>query len=100
MQGLWRGLGLGLGKTKLVPHDGEAGWEKKPVRSWRMGDAYEKKMAHHEGIKQLWETKWKFPVSCRRIRGGKETPEMDRTDRAAIVLDFSISLPRWKIRGF
>ena len=63
MQGLWRGFGLGLGKTKFV-EDGEAGLPKKEVRSWRMGkEAYEKKMVHHEGIKQLWESKWKFPVS-------------------------------------
>jgi hypothetical protein len=65
MQGLWRGLGLGLGKSKFV-EDGEAGLTKKEVRSWRMGkEAYEKKMPHHEGIKQLWESKWKFPVSFR-----------------------------------
>jgi len=63
MQGLWRGLGLGLGKSKFV-EDGDAGRPSKEVRSWRMGkEAYEKKMVHHEGIKQLWESKWKFPVS-------------------------------------
>jgi hypothetical protein len=62
MQGLWRGFGLGLGKMKLMEGDGGSD---KEVRSWRMGkEAYEKKMAHHEGIKQLWESKWKFPVSC------------------------------------
>ncbi|KUJ19594.1 alpha/beta-hydrolase [Mollisia scopiformis] len=26
-------------------------------------EAYEKKMAHHEGMKQLWETKWRFPCT-------------------------------------
>jgi len=76
MQGLWRGLGLGLGKTKFVGGDGAAGLEKKEVRSWRMGEAYEKKMAHHEGIKQLWESKWKFPVSYRR----KERKHPKRTN--------------------
>jgi len=49
MQGLWRGLGFS------AKHE--------EARSWRMGkEAYEKKMIHHEGIKQLWESKWKFPV--------------------------------------
>lgn len=37
--------------------------EPEKVRIWRMGDAYEKRMVHHEGIKQLWESKWRFPVS-------------------------------------
>jgi hypothetical protein len=64
MQGLWRGFGLGFGKIKFVEGDSEVGFEKKDMRSWRMGrDAYEKKMLHHKGIKQLWESKWKFPVS-------------------------------------
>jgi hypothetical protein len=56
---------LGLGKMKLL--EGDGGSDKKEVRSWRMGkEAYEKKMVHHEGIEQLWESKWKFPVSCWR----------------------------------
>jgi len=34
-----------------------------PSRKWLMGDeAFEARMPHHEGIKALWETKWKFPV--------------------------------------
>ena len=42
------GLG-GLGKTP---------------QNWLMGKgAFEARMPHHEGIKALWETKWKFPVS-------------------------------------
>ncbi|KAK3951159.1 Alpha/Beta hydrolase protein [Pseudoneurospora amorphoporcata] len=42
------GLG-GLGKTP---------------RNWLMGNgAFEARMPHHEGIKALWETKWKFPCS-------------------------------------
>jgi hypothetical protein len=28
-----------------------------------MGDAFVKRMPHHQGIRALWETKWKFPVS-------------------------------------
>ncbi len=29
--------------------------------------AFETRMPHHEGIKALWETKWKFPVrACHR----------------------------------
>jgi hypothetical protein len=66
MQGLWRGFGLGLGKTKFVEDDG-GGLGQKKARSWRMGkEAYERKMVHHQGIKQLWESKWKFPVSFSR----------------------------------
>ncbi|KAF8851754.1 alpha/beta-hydrolase [Acephala macrosclerotiorum] len=26
-------------------------------------EAYEKKMPHHQGMKQLWETKWRFPCT-------------------------------------
>ncbi|CAK7568362.1 MAG: hypothetical protein SEPTF4163_006350 [Sporothrix epigloea] len=33
-------------------------------RSWRMGNAaFEARMPHHDGIKALWETKWKFPCT-------------------------------------
>ncbi|RDL38656.1 uncharacterized protein BP5553_02996 [Venustampulla echinocandica] len=28
---------------------------------WRLGDKFEARMPHHDGIKALWETKWKFP---------------------------------------
>ena len=32
-------------------------------RHWMMGkEAFERRMPHHDGIKALWETKWKFPV--------------------------------------
>ena len=38
--------------------------EEKEKRSWLMGaEAFERRMPHHDGIKALWETKWKFPVS-------------------------------------
>jgi hypothetical protein len=34
------------------------------AKTWIMGtEAFERRMPHHEGIKALWETKWKFPVS-------------------------------------
>lgn len=34
-----------------------------PNRAWIMGrEAFEKVMPHHQGIKELWETKWQFPV--------------------------------------
>ncbi|CAL3973402.1 unnamed protein product [Diplocarpon coronariae] len=36
--------------------------DQKP-RAWRMGDAYEQRLAHHDGIKQLWESKWRRPCS-------------------------------------
>ncbi|KAG7122341.1 Heptaketide hydrolyase ayg1 like protein [Verticillium longisporum] len=33
-------------------------------RAWLMGkEAFETKMPHHEGIKALWETKWRFPCT-------------------------------------
>ncbi len=33
-------------------------------RSWLMGSAaFEARMPHHDGIKALWETKWKFPCT-------------------------------------
>lgn len=32
-------------------------------RSWIMGSKFEAKMPHHQGIKALWETKWKFPCT-------------------------------------
>ncbi|KAK0723684.1 Alpha/Beta hydrolase protein [Apiosordaria backusii] len=33
-------------------------------REWLMGkEAFEAVMPHHEGIKALWETKWKFPCT-------------------------------------
>jgi len=36
----------------------------KSSRHWLMGEeAFETRMPHHEGIKALWETKWRFPVS-------------------------------------
>jgi len=42
-----------------------------PARRWLMGTkAFEARMPHHDGIKALWETKWKFPVS--KTKSGKE----------------------------
>ncbi|KAI1422707.1 Alpha/Beta hydrolase protein [Xylaria sp. FL1777] len=37
----------------------------RPVpETWKMGtEAFERRMPHHEGIKALWETKWRFPCS-------------------------------------
>ncbi len=66
---------MGFGKNEHVDGDGE---EKKDVRSWRMGrEAYEKKMVHHEGIKQLWESKWKFPVGLHsKERNRKKRKEL------------------------
>jgi hypothetical protein len=31
-------------------------------KNWIMGEKFEARMAHHHGIKELWEKKWKFPV--------------------------------------
>lgn len=35
-------------------------------RTWTLGDKFEAKFPHHEGVKALWETKWKFPVDASR----------------------------------
>lgn len=44
--------------------DGGLGGLGKTPKNWIMGNgAFEARMPHHEGIKALWETKWKFPVS-------------------------------------
>ncbi len=71
MLGCRNALALGMGKVELLgDEDGKVSGKLAPdiqvmeVKNWRMGkEAYERKMPHHEGIKQLWETKWKFPVS-------------------------------------
>ncbi|KAK0717232.1 Alpha/Beta hydrolase protein [Lasiosphaeria miniovina] len=35
-----------------------------PARHWIMGsEAFNARMKHHDGIKALWETKWKFPCT-------------------------------------
>ncbi|KAL1842807.1 hypothetical protein VTJ49DRAFT_4136 [Mycothermus thermophilus] len=37
---------------------------KSATRNWIMGaEAFERRMPHHDGIKALWETKWKHPCS-------------------------------------
>ena len=49
-----------MGSTGTNILEGEGG----PARQWLMGTkAFEARMPHHDGIKALWETKWKFPVS-------------------------------------
>ena len=41
---------------KLAGSDGE--------RNWIMGaEAFARRMPHHDGIRALWETKWKFPCT-------------------------------------
>lgn len=49
-----------MGSTgQIIPEDNGV-----PARQWLMGTkAFEARMPHHDGIKALWETKWKFPVS-------------------------------------
>jgi hypothetical protein len=31
-------------------------------RRWILGDEFDARMPHHDGIKALWETKWEVPV--------------------------------------
>jgi hypothetical protein len=38
--------------------------EAEQPRVWAMGkEAFERRMPHHDGMKALWETKWKFPCT-------------------------------------
>ncbi len=47
-----------------TPAAAEENSREKPPRNWIMGaEAFERRMPHHDGIKALWETRWKFPVS-------------------------------------
>ncbi|KLU90742.1 hypothetical protein MAPG_10594 [Magnaporthiopsis poae ATCC 64411] len=51
----------------MSPHkvdDVDAAPKPSSGRSWMMGaEAFERRMPHHDGIKALWETKWKIPCS-------------------------------------
>ncbi|KAK4133471.1 alpha/beta-hydrolase [Trichocladium antarcticum] len=50
----------------MSPHrtQGVADGQAKGSRNWTMGaEAFERRMPHHNGIRALWETKWKFPCS-------------------------------------
>ncbi|KAH7358647.1 Alpha/Beta hydrolase protein [Plectosphaerella cucumerina] len=48
----------------MSPHVTYEEKEQAMERSWMMGkEAFERQMPHHESIKALWETKWKFPCS-------------------------------------
>ena len=35
----------------------------KPQR-WILGEKFQYRSGHHESIKALWESKWKFPVNA------------------------------------
>ncbi|KAK4143537.1 esterase FrsA [Dichotomopilus funicola] len=48
--------------TRAAAASGKDG-EKAP-KQWIMGaEAFEQRMPHHNGIKELWETRWKFPCT-------------------------------------
>ncbi|KAI1122581.1 alpha/beta-hydrolase [Nemania abortiva] len=49
----------------MSPHKTSTSTSTRPVpETWQMGTAaFERRMAHHDGIKALWETKWKLPCS-------------------------------------
>jgi hypothetical protein len=48
----------------MSPHKLEVEEVKKSKgRSWILGEKFDAKMAHHAGIKALWESKWKFPCT-------------------------------------
>ena len=51
----------------------EKPWDQGKVeqqKHWIMGnDTFNAKAVHHQGIKELWEKKWKFPVrSSKRMK--------------------------------
>ncbi|KAI3334502.1 Alpha/Beta hydrolase protein [Ustulina deusta] len=48
----------------MAPHEITASSKRPAPETWQMGtEAFERRMPHHEGIKALWETKWRFPCS-------------------------------------
>lgn len=76
----------------MSPHVTYEEKEQAEERSWMMGkEAFERQMPHHESIKALWETKWKFPVSRHVLRPSVRTV----TDAFGKVLQVGLSLPRW-----
>ncbi|KAK3396173.1 Alpha/Beta hydrolase protein [Sordaria brevicollis] len=51
-------------EQKKQQREGGLGGQGETPRHWIMGkEAFQAKMPHHEGIKALWETKWKFPCT-------------------------------------
>jgi len=80
----------------MSPHKTNAG--ESEGRHWIMGtEAFEKTMPHHEGIKALWETKWKFPVRDGRLE--LDVPFLKLTAFRRPVHQECISIPRRKVRG-
>ncbi|KAI1343227.1 alpha/beta-hydrolase [Xylariaceae sp. FL0016] len=49
----------------MAPHKTDVSATSRPApENWLLGtEAFERRMPHHDGIKALWETKWKFPCS-------------------------------------
>ncbi|KAI1295171.1 Alpha/Beta hydrolase protein [Xylaria venustula] len=46
----------------MAPHKDIAAPARPAPETWQMGaEAFERRMPHHDGIKALWETKWRFP---------------------------------------
>jgi hypothetical protein len=78
-------------------------------RTWIMGkEAFERRMPHHDGIKALWETKWKFPVSTEPRRPlSRESSTTTTRGRVAVELPILVmdiergicSVPRAYIRS-
>ncbi|KAI0425850.1 Alpha/Beta hydrolase protein [Xylaria sp. FL1042] len=48
----------------MAPHKVTTPSTRPVPETWQMGtEAFERRMPHHDGIKALWETKWRFPCS-------------------------------------
>jgi len=64
-----------------------------PESDWMLGEAFSRRAKHHDGIKELWETKWKFPVSLYH----SASRAIKLTSNS--VLHWCLPLPRRQARG-
>jgi hypothetical protein len=65
----------------------------KPPKSWFMGaEAFQRRMPHHDGMKELWETRWRIPVRFVVLVRPVET------NRLPPVHPVRLPLPRRRLR--
>ncbi|KAI5860974.1 alpha/beta-hydrolase [Durotheca rogersii] len=51
--------------TSVVPDEGKQEPSRPEPSQWAMGtEAFERRMPHHDGIRALWETKWRGPCTA------------------------------------
>jgi hypothetical protein len=58
-------------------------------KNWILGDKFDQVMPHHAGIKALWETKWRFPVSL-RLRADSEALRLGIVSNGIIQCTLSV----------